>query len=152
MTQKLALMCARHPWRTVAAWIGAIVVAVVLVGAFLGGGLTGEGHVTNDPESLRAADLLDARFPQKADFDELVIVRSETLRARDPVFGAKVAQVSKAMAATGGTASVVTYATTGDRGLLSPDGHAQLLMVTLTDPGEDHVEDVMAAVEAADGQ
>ena len=65
MTQRLAVACARHPWRTVAAWIGAIVVAFVLVGALLGANLTGEGNVTNNPESLRANDLRSARFPQQ---------------------------------------------------------------------------------------
>ena len=65
MTQRLAVACARHPWRTVAAWIGAIVVAVVLVGALLGDNLSSEGHVTNDPESLRAYDLQSERFPQQ---------------------------------------------------------------------------------------
>ncbi|HEY7537619.1 MAG TPA: hypothetical protein VH721_06495, partial [Gaiellaceae bacterium] len=66
MTQRLALACASHPWRTVVAWIGAIVVAIVLVGALLGDGITSEGHVTNNPESLRGYDLIAERFPEKA--------------------------------------------------------------------------------------
>jgi RND superfamily putative drug exporter len=86
LTQRLAALCARHPWRTVAAWIGAIAVAVVLVGALLGGNLTSEGKVTNDPDSLRAYDLQSERFPQQEGFDELVIVRSETLRVDEEAF------------------------------------------------------------------
>jgi hypothetical protein len=50
--------------RTVGVWIGAILVAVVFAGAFLGDNPTSEGNVTNDPESLRASDLESARFPQ----------------------------------------------------------------------------------------
>ncbi len=37
--------------------------AVVLVSALLGDNLTSEGHVTNDPESVRAYDLVFERFP-----------------------------------------------------------------------------------------
>jgi uncharacterized membrane protein YdfJ with MMPL/SSD domain len=80
LTERLAVACAQHPWRTVAAWIGAIVVAFVFVGVVLGDNLTSEGNVTNDPESLRANELQSERFPQQESFDELVIVRSKTLR------------------------------------------------------------------------
>jgi hypothetical protein len=34
------------------------------VGTLLGGNLTSEGNVTNDPESLRAIDLQSERFPR----------------------------------------------------------------------------------------
>ena len=154
MTQRLALACAAHPWRTIAAWLGAIAVAVVLVGALLGGNLTGEGHVTNNPESLRAADLLDQRFPHQADFDELVIVRSERLRADldRAAFRAEVAGLAAAMRGHGGIASLRTYYSTGDRSLVSRDGHAMLIAVKLVDPGEDHVGPVMDAVKRFDGR
>ena len=92
MTQKLAVLCARHPWRTIVAWIGAIVVAVVLVGGLLGDGLTSDGYVTNDPESLRGYDLLAERFPDREGFDELVVVRSESYSVGDEPFRAKVAE------------------------------------------------------------
>ena len=145
-------MCARRPWRTVAAWAGAIVVAVVLVGSLLGGNLTSEGHVTNDPESLRGYDLLAERFSLKAGFDELVVVRSETQRADAGPFRAEVAELAAALRRTGATASVRTFETTGDRSLVSPDGQAQLIVVTLVQPGEDHVEDVIDVVKRLDGQ
>jgi uncharacterized membrane protein YdfJ with MMPL/SSD domain len=37
---------ARHPWRMVGSWIGAIVVAVVVIGTLLGDKLSSEGNVT----------------------------------------------------------------------------------------------------------
>jgi RND superfamily putative drug exporter len=150
LTQRLAFLCARHPWRTVAAWIGAIVVAVVLVGALLGDNLTSEGHVTNDPESLRAYDLTFERFPQQEGFDELVIVRSETLRVDDEQFRAKVTELAAAVRATGATESARTY-TTGDRSLVSPDRHATMITISLVEPGEDHIEDVLEVVKESDG-
>ncbi len=152
MTRRLAVACARHPWRTVGAWIGAIAVAVLLVGSLLGDNLTSEGHVTNNPESLRGYDLLAERFPQKQEFDELVIVRSETLRTDAAPFRAKVAGLAAALRATGGTESVIDFDTSGDKSLVSPDGHAELIVVTLVEPGEDHIADVMGVVKEADGQ
>jgi len=152
LTQRLAVLCARHPWRTVGAWIGAIVVAVVLVGALLGDNLTSEGKVTNDPESLRANDLQSERFPQQEGFDELVIVRSETLRVDEEPFRAKVTQLATAVRATGATESVGTYYANSDQSLISPDRHATLIPVSLVEPGEDHIEDVIKAVQPFDGQ
>jgi RND superfamily putative drug exporter len=152
VTQRLALACAHHPWRTVVAWIGAIVVAVGLVGTLLGGGLTSEGHVTNDPASLRAYDLLDARFPGKNDYDELVVVRSARLTADDQPFRERIEKLAADLRATGGIDALQTYYATQDRSLVSRDGHATLLVLTLTDPGEDHIEDVMSVVKQADGQ
>ncbi len=151
MTQRLALLCARHPWRTVAAWIGAIVIAVVLVGGLLGDGLTSEGQVTNDPESLRAYDLLAERFPQKGTFDELVIVRSATLRVDEEPFRAKVAEIAAALRETGGTENVRTYED-GGNALVSPDRRATMVVITMAEPGEDHIEDVMEVVRQFDGQ
>jgi RND superfamily putative drug exporter len=136
----------------VAAWIAAIVVAIGLVGTLLGDGLTSEGHVTNNPESLRAYDLLDARFPRKEGYDELVILRSAKLGVDEPAFRQRVDGLAAALQATRGVASLKTYYATQDRRLISSDGHATLLVLTLVDPGEDHIEDVMSAVKAADGR
>jgi RND superfamily putative drug exporter len=144
-------MCAHHPWRTIAAWLGAIVVAVVLVGSLLGDGLTSEGNVTNDPASLRGYDLLDERFPEKQEVDELVIVRSETLTAGDDAFRDKVTRLEQALRETGAVEAVQTYFT-GATGLVSEDRHAALLLLELTPPEEDHVEDAIEAVEQANGE
>ena len=152
MTQRLAVACARHPWRTVAAWIGAIVVAVVLVGGLLGDNLTSEGKVTNDPESLRAYALQSERFPQQEGFDELVIVRSETLRVEDEPFRAKVEELATAVQATEATESASTYYATDDRSLVSPDGHATMIPISLAEPGEDHIEEVLEVVQQFNGQ
>jgi hypothetical protein len=42
-TGSLAAACARHPWRTIAAWIVLTVLAVVSIATLLGGSLTTEG-------------------------------------------------------------------------------------------------------------
>ena len=63
VTERLARSRSRHPWRSFAAWAGAIVGALALSVAFLPGNLTTNGHVTGNPESKQAEDLLYQRFP-----------------------------------------------------------------------------------------
>src|SRR4029077_2006151 len=77
--QGIALACARHPWRTIAAWIALVVLAVVAIGALLGGALTTEGNPTNDPQSQRAEDALAAAFPPTvgAAVTDVIVVRSD---------------------------------------------------------------------------
>ena len=58
-TQGLAAASARHPWRTIGAWAVAALLAMVAIGALLGGSLTTEGRPTNDPQSFRAEDVRD---------------------------------------------------------------------------------------------
>jgi putative drug exporter of the RND superfamily len=152
LTERLAVLCSHHAWRTVAVWIGALAVACVLAGAVLGDNLTTEGSVTNDADSLRANHLQSARFPQRKAFDELVIVRSQMLRVDDDQFRAKVTQLAAAVGATGATDSVRSPYTNGDRRLLSPDRHAAMIPISLAEPGEDHVERVMEVVEQFDGR
>ena len=61
-TGSVAAGCARHPWRTIGAWIVLTVFAVVSIATLLGGSLTTEGSPTNNPESERAEDARLAAF------------------------------------------------------------------------------------------
>src|SRR5581483_12029179 len=92
ITERLARSSSRHPWRTFAAWIAAIVVGVGLAVVFLPGNLTTEGHVTGKTESKQAAELFRQRFPpDKNAVDELIVVRSPTRTVDDPSFRSFVA-------------------------------------------------------------
>ena len=53
VTERLARASSRHPWRVLLGWLGAIVVALGLAVTLLPGNLTTEGHVTDNPESVR---------------------------------------------------------------------------------------------------
>jgi RND superfamily putative drug exporter len=121
----------------------------VLVGALLGDGLTSEGHVTNDPDSLRAYGLLGERFPDRAGFDELVIVRSETLDVNDARFHRRVEELASALVESGATRSVRSYVG-GDRSLVSDDGRAAMLVLVLEFPADERIEDAIHVVEEAD--
>ena len=62
-TQTVTAASARHPWRTIGAWIVTFVLAIAAIGALLGDSLTTEGAPTNNPESERAIDALARAFP-----------------------------------------------------------------------------------------
>jgi RND superfamily putative drug exporter len=90
VTERLARACSRRPWRTVGAWVGAIVLALVLAAVFLPGNLDHERHVTGNPESKQAEDLFQSRFPpDRNGVDELIVVRSPTRRSTNPVPGVR---------------------------------------------------------------
>ena len=76
--QRLSVLCARHPWRTLAAWFVVLCLAVAASAALLGSALTVEGGIQSEPESLKGQNLLDDRFPARDEVSELVVVRSET--------------------------------------------------------------------------
>ena len=60
-TRTLASASARHPWRTIGAWVAVIVLAILAIGTFLS--LTTEGAPTNNPESERADEVLSRGVP-----------------------------------------------------------------------------------------
>jgi uncharacterized membrane protein YdfJ with MMPL/SSD domain len=109
MTQRLALAAARHPGRTVVAWIAAVVVAIGLAVAFLGDALTGEAEQLNNPESEQAYELLGERVPpQPGDFTtDVVLIRSGSIETRDAQFQSKVDDVLAALQRTPGVANIV---------------------------------------------
>ncbi len=150
MTERLARTSALHPWRTIAAWIAAIVVGVVAVAALLGNGLTTEGEVTNNADSIQANRLIDERFPRQDFATELIVIRSERLTYDDPAFRARLAKLSEASLATKSIAQAQTPL--DDPSLVSRDRHAVLIRIELVGPEEDHVEPLIDLVRAEDGK
>ncbi|MCY4112206.1 MAG: hypothetical protein OXF96_09740, partial [Chloroflexi bacterium] len=49
----LAAHCARHPWRTVGIWAAMLVAASALVATQLGGSLTTDQRISNNPDYVR---------------------------------------------------------------------------------------------------
>jgi len=87
-TGTLARASARHPWRTIGAWVAVFVAAIVFIVSLLGGSLTTEGEPTNNPESERAITALVQAFPPdpSRSATDIVVVRSEELTADSPQF------------------------------------------------------------------
>ena len=94
VTERLARASSHHPWRVILAWVGAIVLALVLAATLLPGNLTTTGHVTGNPESKQAENLFFQRFPpDKHSVDELIVVHSSTHTVGDPAFRAFVGRL-----------------------------------------------------------
>jgi RND superfamily putative drug exporter len=147
-TQTLASASARHPWRTIGAWVAVSILAMVAV-AFGLGNLTTEGAPTNNPESERAIDARFRAFPPNPDevVTDIVVVRSETYTVDDPQFEAFVGGLA-ARAESEGLSRARTYLDDPAGALVSRDRHATIVPVALF--GDDEVASVVGAVEAAD--
>jgi uncharacterized membrane protein YdfJ with MMPL/SSD domain len=148
-TQTLATMSARHPWRTVGAWVAAVVVAVVGIGMLLGGALTTEGKPTNDPQSQRAEDALARAFPATASaaVTDIVVVRSPRFTVDAPQFRALVRGLTSDVRRAG-VDSVRSYLDVRDPSLVAKDRHAT--MVQFSEASDDGIDDIVGAVERAD--
>ena len=150
MTQRLARACAARPWRTIGAWLLAIVVGAVGAAAGLGE-LTTEGEVTNNPDSIKAERLIEQRLPDRRAPTEMVVVRSERLTVDQPPFRAEVRRLADIARSTGQVAGAQIYYQRADPSLVSSDRHALLIPIQLRDESEGGVAELADAVEAADG-
>jgi putative drug exporter of the RND superfamily len=148
-TRGLARASSRRPWRVLAAWGIALVLAVGAIATLLE--FTTESEVTNNPESEQAYDLLNRLPPGPPDevVNELVVVHSDRLTVDDPAFKATVTRLAGDIAQPG-VVSTRDYYSTGERTLVSPDRHAALITVGLLRDPENDVEPVIENVERAD--
>ena len=122
VTERLARASSRHPWRTIFAWVGAIVLALVLAATLLPGNLTTNGHVTGNPQSKQAENLFQKRFRRNNAVGELIVVRSAAHTVNDPAFTSFLTRLRSKAAATG---VVYRYSALG----VSRDRHAMLIGV-----------------------
>jgi RND superfamily putative drug exporter len=143
VTERLARASSRHPWRTLSAWLVAIVLGVALSALFLPGNLTTQGHSTGNPASAQAERIFNERFPpDKNGVDELIVVRSASRQFRtDSAYQVFVKNLIKQARATG---VVHRIAPAG----ISSDGHAVLLAVQR----QADVDKLLTLVEREDGR
>lgn len=137
---------------TIGAWVIVILLALVCIPLLLSSALETRFAATNNPESARAQDLIDARLPNRTAVGVVVIVRSQTLTVGDSRFRSAVEQLTRQIRTTKGVASVVNVYVTHDRSLVSRDRHATLLRVGMTgsEPdAEKHVGKIVDLVKAA---
>jgi putative drug exporter of the RND superfamily len=109
MTRRLATAAARHPWRTIGAWMAAVVVSFGLIVFFLGDALTGEAEQLNDPESQQAYNLMAQRLPPTPEgfSTDVVLVRSDSLGPDHPRFRAKLDELIRKFRDTPGVLNVI---------------------------------------------
>ncbi len=155
--QKLAGVSARHPWRTLLAWV-VLLVAVMLLGNTFSGPMTGEGGgFTNAVDSQVGADLIDTHFGEDARTRETIVVHSETYTVDDPEFKAAVdgtiANLDEGWSAD--IAEVTNYfdlqaaGVPEAAGLVSGDRNSLLMPVTLNEDSDEYAERGEAFVEDA---
>ncbi len=124
-------------------------IAVVLAAAAYGIGVF--GNLSNggfdDPATDSAKELVleQATFPGR-ETDLVVVYSSPTLRVQDPAFQRAVTDTLTALPRTD-VAGTVTYYDTRSPGLVSSDGHATRVIVTLAGTSQDAKSDNWDAVK-----
>jgi uncharacterized membrane protein YdfJ with MMPL/SSD domain len=150
-TRGLSVASARHPWRTIAFWLIALVLAVAAIATMLE--FTSEAEITAKPESEQAYDLLSERLPPQPPEEvvsELIVVRAKdpSVTVDDPRFARKVRGLAQEIRRPDEVTARHFYATR-DPSLISRDRHAALITVGLLHDPESDVVDVIEAVKRA---
>jgi putative drug exporter of the RND superfamily len=160
-TQRLAMVCARRPWRTVGAWGVVLLLAFAANALLLGSALTPEGRVTSEPDSIKGLDLLDERFSDRDAVSEQVVVVADSGDVADPEVQETVADLRAEIEEAEAVRSVGDPYTNDANGLISQQGDAALIPVVMDDAEEAEdagtdplagIADVIDAVDAANGQ
>jgi RND superfamily putative drug exporter len=149
--RRLAELATRRPGRVLAAWGVVVLVSIGLIGALLPTAVSSDAELTNNPDSSRAQDLIDARLPQQNVVDEVIVVRSEDAVVTDPAFEREVRGLAEAARKSGSVAEIQTYLDADDGTLVSADEHATIVPVVLTEKPEERIEDLIQVIEKANG-
>ena len=152
MTERLARACSRHPWRTIGAWVAALVLAFACIAVLLPGNLTSEGGAAGNPE-FRQAERIEARsfpFNPRLNFSDIVLIRSSRYTVDQPAFRAFVAKLGRQAEATGKVHDAQLYYLTHDRTLVSRDRHALMVPVNIYDTGD--VPPILDVVDGDNGR
>ena len=133
--------------------------AVAASGAFLADALTTDFDFTDDPESKRAAVLVEERLRGPETFGEIVVVSSTSLTTDDPAFEAYIDQLTGAINGLGPDRIESVFPVGQDgQAIVSSDGKSRLVSVVLANPDLDEAADdaadlkeVIAGIDAPDG-
>ena len=89
---RLGGSAARHPWRTIGAWVAAVVVILGLAGTV--GGALNDDYTIPGSDSQQAYDLLRERFPEMAGADARVVVHAGDGRLDGAALDAAAAELA----------------------------------------------------------
>src|SRR5262249_50311958 len=132
VTERIAKACAAHPWRTLAAWLMAVIASIALVATVMPGRLSTNGYVIGSPQSTVAQDTIEKYFPRIAyeTKHDVVVVSSTRYSVKTPRFQAFGRALAQKINATGVVSEVKLVG-------VSPNGHAAVLSLLIhgdTDP------------------
>ncbi len=148
-TGTIARVAARHPWRTLGLWAVLLVVAYFAAGTM---NLTASPD-TAGTESTEANELINERLRQRTPPEEFLVVESQTATADEEAYSRFVDTLVSDLRGLDEVETAASYLD-GTQGLVSEDGHAVLIPVTLTGDEEDAADTaapVVDVVEGADG-
>jgi uncharacterized membrane protein YdfJ with MMPL/SSD domain len=147
VTERLAISSARHPWRTIAAWLVVIVLSFGVIATLYGDALSGDPDVTSETDSKRAEALLEEHFPRDRASVAEEISEVAVIRVQPDAVEQAGAELADAILAAGATQVVTPQ---DDPELLSADRDSVALLIALGPDPEDTVGSVMEAVERLD--
>jgi RND superfamily putative drug exporter len=158
--EALARASSRHPWRTLGIWVVLIASMGFVSSQLLGDVLTQEFEFTNNPESVRAQQVIDERFSDGTEVasTEFFIVQSESLSVEDPAFEAAVRDLQADISELNGgllAGQPFTYYDLAEQspdqaaGLVSRDARGTLIGVPLLDVELSTIEELRAVAEEA---
>src|SRR5436190_8935794 len=152
MTEVLARACSRHPWLTIGAWVGALVLAFAWIALLLPGNLTSNGGAAGNPEFRQAERIEFGAFPYnpRLNFSDIVLVRSNRYLVDEPAFRKFVSELARKGRATGKVHDAQFYYRTRDPSLVSADKHALLIPISVYDTSD--IKPINRLVERDDGR
>ncbi len=95
-TAGLARMSSRHPWKVVGAWIGLVVLSIVLL-ASLGLNLSTSFDFLSKPESVKGFDLVNEKFGLDNPPLETIVITSDNATVDDAEFQQTVGDVMQTL-------------------------------------------------------
>jgi RND superfamily putative drug exporter len=159
-TSGLARSSARHPWRTIIAWIVILVIAGGLA-TTLGDALTTSTNFTGKPDSQKGSDLLEQRLRPRRPVTETVILRSDTLTVDDAAFRQAVESTESDLKALSTllTVSPTYYEAAQAKApeassLVSADKRATIMLVTFNGDfkfAQDHADEYLNLIDRHSG-
>ena len=84
--ENIARLSSRRPKTVVAAWVLALVLGLMAAATLLSGALTNDVNLTNQPESVRARELIEQRLGEQDETSEIVVFQSDSLTVDDPAY------------------------------------------------------------------
>jgi putative drug exporter of the RND superfamily len=127
---RLGAALARYSLLVMVIWAAVVVASALLVPRFRAA-VTGPPLEVLGSESYRVQQLLDARFSQPYDEQNLIVFESETLTATDPIFRDVVADAIARARTLPGVVDVISPYDARAPGLISIDGRVATAVVNL---------------------
>ena len=150
--ETLARASSRHPWAVLATWVVLIIAAGATSSFLLGGVLNNDIEFTNEPESVRAQQVIDSKFATETAGvgTEYVIVSSNDLTLDDAEYQSYVEELQAALSSRPGLVAeppATYYDVAGQSeeaaaGLVSQDRASTLIPVQIADDDVETVEEL----------